>query len=102
MDTSEVNVRYDAFISYPRENRRDVLKIVEAISKAGIKVFYDEEMRPGERWATCLPKPFLGRYAVVLHRKRHFLFGLANGGTSGNGKHGECPHNSDSIARIRH
>lgn len=37
LDTSEVNVRYDAFISYPREDRRDVLKIVEPISQAESK-----------------------------------------------------------------
>lgn len=56
LDTSEVNVRYDAFISYPNESRRDVLKIVESISQAGIKVFYDEEIRPGERWADVIAR----------------------------------------------
>jgi TIR domain len=54
LDTSEVNVRYDAFISYPREDRKEVLKIAEAISKEGIKVFFDEEIRPGERWQDAI------------------------------------------------
>lgn len=43
LDTSEVNVRYSVFVSAPRADRREVLEIVEAISKAGVKVFYDEE-----------------------------------------------------------
>jgi TIR domain/KAP family P-loop domain len=57
LDTPEVNVRYDVFVSYTRardENRRDVLQIVEAISKEGIKVFFDEQLQPGDRWADVL------------------------------------------------
>ena len=55
LDTSEVNVRYDAFVSAPRANRREVLEIVEAISKAGIKVFYDEEaIKPGDNFVEVI------------------------------------------------
>jgi KAP family P-loop domain/TIR domain len=54
LDTSEVNIRYDAFVSYALENKWDVLKIVEAISKEGIKVFYDQDIPLGERWPDSL------------------------------------------------
>jgi len=49
LDTPEVNVRYDAFVSFHKTDRTEVLKIVDGLAKAGIKVFIDEdEMRPGD------------------------------------------------------
>lgn len=50
LDASEVNIRYDAFVSFPPGNRGEVLKIVEEVSRAGIKIYLDEKIQPGDDW----------------------------------------------------
>jgi KAP family P-loop domain/TIR domain len=48
LDTSEVNIRYDTFVSFDRANRSEVLKIVDEISKTGIRAFISEgDIRSG-------------------------------------------------------
>jgi KAP family P-loop domain/TIR domain len=57
LDSPEAKVRYDVFVSYTRaseESRRDVLQIVEAISKEGIRTFIDDQIQPGESWADTI------------------------------------------------
>jgi len=50
LDTSEVTVRYDAFISYANEDRRQVIEIVEMLSHEGVRVLLDVHNAPGQRW----------------------------------------------------
>jgi hypothetical protein len=50
LDISEGGPRYDVFVSFNRADREEVLKIIEEISKAGIKVFSDEEIKLGDNW----------------------------------------------------
>lgn len=66
LDTSEVKVRYDAFISYSHEDKREVLKIVEAVSQAGIRLFYDEEIQPGENWQNVLDERLSSTGTLLL------------------------------------
>jgi len=66
LDTSEAKVRYDAFISYPEENRRDALQIVDAISQEGIKVFFDQDIQPGERWREVLTENLSSAGTLLL------------------------------------
>jgi hypothetical protein len=57
LDTPEVTVRYDAYVSYPPGSRREALKIVEEISKAGISFFsskFDAKLMPGEDWQATI------------------------------------------------
>jgi hypothetical protein len=66
LDTSEVKVRYDAFISYAEENKREAIQIVEAISKEGVKVFFDSDIAPGERWREVLTESLSSAAALLL------------------------------------
>ncbi|KFZ76990.1 hypothetical protein ED92_38415 [Amycolatopsis sp. MJM2582] len=54
LDTSEVTVRYDAFVSFANEDRPIVIDLVEALSHAGVRVFFDGHIAPGERWQEVL------------------------------------------------
>ncbi|MGW5719151.1 P-loop NTPase fold protein [Amycolatopsis sp. NPDC003865] len=54
LDTSEVIVRYDAYIAFSDENRPEVIQIVQGLSDAGIRVFFDGHTAPGERWQEVL------------------------------------------------
>lgn len=54
LDTAEVRLRYDAFVSFPNEDRPVVLELVDALTKAGISVFFDGHIPPGAKWAHVL------------------------------------------------
>jgi hypothetical protein len=56
LDSPEVSIQYDAFFSYSRADRRDVITIVEFLTRAGLKVFFDRDLSPGSRWADELQK----------------------------------------------
>jgi hypothetical protein len=50
LDTSEVSVRYDAFVSYQADDRRDVIQIVDGLSQAGLRIFFDQYIQLGADW----------------------------------------------------
>ncbi len=54
LDTSEVSVKYDAFVSYESENRREAIQIVEGLSQAGLRIFFDQHISPGADWQETL------------------------------------------------
>ncbi|MDG4833044.1 P-loop NTPase fold protein [Solwaraspora sp. WMMD1047] len=54
LDTSEVSVKYDAFVSYQADNRRDAIQIVDGLSQAGLRIFFDQHIRPGADWQETL------------------------------------------------
>lgn len=56
LDTSDVKVHYDAFISFNNQDRKEVIQIVEALSDAGLRAFFDQDIQPGELWRENLEK----------------------------------------------
>jgi KAP family P-loop domain/TIR domain len=54
LDTAEVPTRYDAFLSYSHSDRVEVIELAQAISAAGLRVFFDVDLRPGSNWANEL------------------------------------------------
>ena len=50
LDTAEAAARYDAFLSYAHRDRTEVLELVRAMSEAGLRVFFDVDLRPGSNW----------------------------------------------------
>jgi hypothetical protein len=51
LDTSEVKLQYDVFVSFHREDRTAVIQIVEALGRAGLRVSVDQDVQVGARWA---------------------------------------------------
>lgn len=45
LDTAEVQDRYDAFISFSNEDRREVLLLVDALTKAGASASFTQVLR---------------------------------------------------------
>jgi hypothetical protein len=41
---------YDIFLSYHRKDDEWVRRLVDALSKQGVDVWYDEKIKPGESW----------------------------------------------------
>ncbi|MET8358921.1 P-loop NTPase fold protein [Micromonospora sp. NPDC005171] len=54
LDTSEVSVKYDAFVSYQADNRREAIQIVDGLSRAGLRIFFDQHISPGTDWQETL------------------------------------------------
>lgn len=54
LDTAEVRLRYDAFVSFANEDRPVAIELVEELTKAGISVFFDGHIPPGAKWADAL------------------------------------------------
>jgi hypothetical protein len=54
LDTAELRTRYDAFISFPNEDRPVVVELVHKLTNGGIKVFFDGFIPPGVKWAEFL------------------------------------------------
>ncbi|MEU6155368.1 P-loop NTPase fold protein [Actinosynnema sp. NPDC047251] len=54
LDTSEIRIRYDAFVSFPDEDRPIVIEIVERLTEAGVRVYFDEHIPLGARWEEAL------------------------------------------------
>lgn len=50
LDTSEVRPRYDVFVSFQSDARREALRLVELLSGAGIRVFSDWDIEPGDKF----------------------------------------------------
>ncbi len=53
-DQKGARKRYDIFFSYATEDRKHVSQISEVLADAGIKVFMDTSIRPGEDWRAAL------------------------------------------------
>lgn len=51
LDSAEETARYDAFLSYSHRDRAEVVGLAQAMSEAGLKVFFDVDLRPGANWA---------------------------------------------------
>ena len=66
LDTTEVSVHYDVFVSYSREDQKEVIQLVQALSDAGIRVFYDREIAPGQRWADFLSSAVASAGALMF------------------------------------
>ncbi|MEU4740462.1 P-loop NTPase fold protein [Actinosynnema sp. NPDC023658] len=66
LDTSEVEVRYDAFVSFANEDRPAVIRLVGALSEAGVRVFFDDHVPLGSRWEEALDSG-LGRADALLY-----------------------------------
>ncbi|BCB77081.1 hypothetical protein Pflav_034910 [Phytohabitans flavus] len=66
LDVSEVSVRYDAFVSYQADNRRDVIQIVDGLSRAGLRIFFDQHLQPGEDWERTLATALQSSNALLF------------------------------------
>jgi hypothetical protein len=56
LDTPDARQRYDVFVSYSSRDRRDAVTIVDGLVRAGLTVFFDRDIDPGERWEVVLSR----------------------------------------------
>ncbi|MEV6635374.1 P-loop NTPase fold protein [Actinoplanes sp. NPDC051470] len=56
LDTSEVRVRHDALVLYPADKRREAFDIVSALSEAGLRVDFAEDVAMGGDWSEVFGK----------------------------------------------
>ncbi|MFK0248180.1 P-loop NTPase fold protein [Amycolatopsis azurea] len=66
LDTAEVRLRYDAFVSFANEDRPVVLELVEELAKAGVNVFFDGHIPPGAKWADALTDSLNASKALIF------------------------------------
>lgn len=56
----------DVFISYSREDRARSDQIAQALQQAGVDVFWDNEIPPGQTWADYIEDKLVGCKAVLV------------------------------------
>jgi hypothetical protein len=57
----------DVFVSYSRKDRDFVRRLVSDLEAAGVSVFFDQTIQPGESWAASLSKAIeSARYLLVV------------------------------------
>lgn len=56
----------DVFISYSSRDRGRVLPLVEALQAAGVRVFWDAQIKPGEAWEVALQDGLRAAKAVIV------------------------------------
>jgi esterase/lipase superfamily enzyme len=54
------------FLSYCRDNREEVRKLRDELVAAGVSVWWDQDIIPGQDWKLEIRKAMRGAYAVVL------------------------------------
>ena len=54
------------FISYFKENRDQVARLRDELIAAGEKVWWDQDMLPGQNWRLAIRKAMSSAYAVVV------------------------------------
>ena len=65
MDKGDLQVS-DVFISYSRHDREFVSRLVRDLERAGLTVFFDQRIAPGESWVQALSKAIeSARYVLV-------------------------------------
>lgn len=59
---------YDAFLSYNRDDLAIVQRLVERLRAAGVSVWYDRDLKPGESWLPALEaRPQQSRVCLVCY-----------------------------------
>lgn len=66
LDTAEVQVRYDAYLSFSEEDRPIALELAGALTAEGARVFVDGHTPPGVKWADVL--------TMNLHSSRVLIY----------------------------
>src|SRR4051812_23060463 len=57
---------YDAFVSYRDSDRAQVQLLINALQRAGLKVYWDQMNLPGQIWAKALEQAIVScRYALL-------------------------------------
>ena len=57
---------HDVFLSYAHEDHDAVARLVEALQEGGLSVFWDRELRPGQRWSDVIEAALNASAAVVV------------------------------------
>ena len=57
---------FDIFVSYARRDHPRVMPIVEAFTAAGLSVFWDQLITPGEAWESALSRGIASARAVIV------------------------------------
>lgn len=57
---------HDVFLSYAHEDHDAVERLVEALQEGGLSVFWDRELRPGQRWSDVIEAALNASAAVIV------------------------------------
>src|SRR3954452_11107925 len=57
---------FDAFVSYEKSDRPQVQALIHALQRAGLRVYWDQMIRPGEIWTEQLERAITNsRYTLI-------------------------------------
>src|SRR5688572_17236566 len=66
-ESKEISTVSDVFVSYSRKDRDFVQRLVGDLQSAGVSVFFDQTIQPGESWVASLSKAIeSARYLLVV------------------------------------
>jgi hypothetical protein len=63
----------DVFISYAREDQEQVKRLVEALEKLGLSVFWDRTIPVGQTWRMCIGNALNAASCVLVVWSRHSI-----------------------------